>query len=142
MQTRWDATEPTNVVLDLPGAPIPGTPDKQFLLQVAFADSEVPNLSSDYQARSMRIPVLAPAVHVPFEVAEMPGPLASALVYYDGGDGPIPESNLPPEQNEAHYVTRNAPAAIEQISHFFNTGEIVHTCGEGQPCDCSAGACD
>jgi len=142
LQIRWDQTEPTNVISDLPGNPIPGTPDKQFLLHMSRADSEVPNVSTEYQARTMGIPVLAPALYAPFGVPEMPGPLSSALVIFDGGFGDIPEGNIPPQENLGHYVTRNSQAAIEQIQIFFETGEIVHTCGDAQVCDCTTTACD
>ncbi len=142
LQMRWDATEPTNIIADLPGNPIPGTPEKQFLLHMSVADDEVPNVSTEYQARTMGLPVLAPAVYEPFGIPEMAGPLSSALVIFDGGYGAFPESNLPPEDNDAHSLTRSVRAGIEQIQIFFDTGEIVHTCGAGQICDCSVGACD
>ncbi len=142
MQTRWDTTEPTNVVSDLPGNPIPGTPPKEFLLHMAVGDDEVPNISTEYQARTMGIPVLAPAVYKPYGIDEVAGPLTSALVIFDGGDGPIPLGNEPPPENDAHSLTRKTQAGKDQIQHFLETGEIIHTCGEGQICDCTIGACD
>ncbi len=142
MQTFWDTTEPINVVSGLPGSPIPGTPDKQFLLHMAVGDVEVPNISTEYQARTMGIPVLSPAVYKPYGIEEMPGPLSSALVIFDNGDGPIPLGNEPPLDNDAHGLTRKTKAGKDQIQHFFETGEIIHYCGEGQPCDCTVGACD
>jgi hypothetical protein len=142
MQTFWDTTEPANVVADLPGNPIPGTPDKQFLLHMAVGDDEVPNISTEYQARTMGIPVLSPAVYKPYGIDEVAGPLPSALVIFDGGDGPIPLGNEPPPDNDAHKLTRSSKAGKDQIQHFLETGEIIHFCGEGQPCDCTIGACD
>jgi hypothetical protein len=142
MQMRWDTTEPTNVISGLPGAPIPGTPDKQFLLHMAVGDDEVPNISTEYQARTMGIPVLAPEYYEPYGVPAMAGPLSSALVIFNNGDGPIPEGNEPPPDNRAHSLTRESQAGRDQIQTFFETGEIIHTCGDNTPCDCTMGACD
>ena len=143
MQMQWDRTDPigssTGLLVD--GA-IPGTPNKQVLMQISVADREVSNLASEYQARTMGIGVLAPAVYEPYGVPETAGPLDSALVIFDGGFGPIPDENIPPEENDAHQLARNQPAAFRQMATFFATGEIVHTCGDGQPCDCTVGACD
>ncbi len=142
MQMRWDATEPTNVIADLPGSAIPGRDGKQILMQIGIADSEVPNLASEYEARTMGLSVLGPATYAPYGIPEEEGPLSSGLVIYDKGFGPIPDGNLPPEENEGHYISRNAVAARRQIQHFFETGEIIHTCGAGIVCDCTTDACD
>ncbi|MBT8493818.1 MAG: hypothetical protein KJO07_12215 [Deltaproteobacteria bacterium] len=142
MQMRWDTTEPANTITDLPGNPIPGTPAKQFLLHMAVGDDEVPNISTEYQARTMGIPVIGPAVYTPWGLEEALEPVSNGLVIWDDGDGPIPSSNTAPADNDAHSKTRKFPAAIRQMTHFFQTGEIIHTCGEGTPCDCTAGACE
>lgn len=142
MQMQWDRTEPVGTISSILDEGIPGTPPKQLLLHMAVADDEVSNVATEYEARTLGIPTLAPAVYEPFGVPEMSGPLDSALVIWDGGDGPLPPTNTPPEDNDAHSMPRNAEAALRQMETFFTTGEIVHTCGDATPCDCTTGACD
>ncbi len=142
MQMRWDHTEPSNVIADLPGTAIPGKGDKQILMQIGFADSEVPNVASEYQARTMGLSLLGPTPFTPYEIPVAEGPLSSGLVIFDSGFGPIPDGNIPPEENRGHYISRASVAARRQIQQFFETGEIVHSCGENQACDCTTSACD
>jgi len=142
MQMRWDTTEPANVIGDLPGSAIPGTPEKQFLLHMAVGDAEVPNISSEYQARTMGIPVIGPAVYQPWGIDETLEAAPNGLVIWDFGDGPAPLTNTAPPENDAHSKTRSAPAAIRQMTHFYQTGEILHACGKDQICDCTLGACE
>lgn len=142
MQMQWDRTDPVGSVPDLLTGAIPGTPAKQVLIHMAVADAEVSNVATEYEARAIGLPTLAPAVYEPYGVPETEGPLDSALVIWDGGDGPLPLTNTPPAENDAHQLPRNKPRAIEQMGTFFATGQIVHTCGEDTPCDCTTGACD
>lgn len=67
LQSQWDTTDPTSVAdaLLTPGV-IPGVPEKRVLMQIGIADVEVSNVASEYQARSMGIPVLAPTVREPW----------------------------------------------------------------------------
>jgi hypothetical protein len=142
MQMRWDSTEPSGVITELPTPEgTPAADEKQFLLHMAVGDSQVPNIATEYQARTMGLPVLSPAVYEPQGIPAEEGPLRNALVIYDNGDGPIPLGDEPPPDNEAHYLTRNVQAGRDQIQHFLETGEIINTCGDG-PCDCTSGACD
>jgi len=137
LQMGWDLTGPANVTHQIPGNPIPGTPEKQFLLHMAMGDDEVPNISTEYQARSMGIPVIGPAPkEIPWGLEEAAGPASSALVMWDFGFPEPPLTNTAPADNDAHSRTRKQPAAIRQMTHFYNTGEIIHTCGEGQACVC------
>jgi hypothetical protein len=141
MQLQWDTTDPVGSVTAVLEGGIPGVPPKQLLLHEAIADVEVSNVATEYQARTLGIPTLAPAVYEPFGVPAATGPLDSALVLWDGGYPPIPTTNTPPEENDAHQLPRNQEAALRQMQTFYETGEIVHTCGDG-PCDCTTSACD
>jgi hypothetical protein len=120
---------------------LPGTPAKQWLQHMSVGDCAVPNLASEYQARSMGLPLLAPAVKTPHGFTATVGPLPSAFVIMD--EQPEP---LPPITNEtfnydnvAHENLRRRAATIQQIQRFVDTGEIVNFC-DG-PCDCKAGQC-
>jgi hypothetical protein len=143
-QQRWDATETAgiaNVVLD---GTATGTPPKRLLLHMAIADDQVPNLATEWQARTMGIPVLAPAsVYVPYGMTEASGPVdGSALVIMDGAGPEVPISNEPPLEADPsmHNLTRNQAASHRQIAHFFETGEIVNECTGA--CLCAQGQCD
>ncbi|HEU5060194.1 MAG TPA: hypothetical protein VFU21_26865 [Kofleriaceae bacterium] len=141
MQMQWDRTDPVSVSDALLTGGIPGVPDKQVLMQIAVADVEVSNLASEYQARSMGVPVLTPSVKEPWGIEAAAGPLDSALVIYDFGLGDtIPLTNEPPPDNDVHSWVRKREATIEMMRRFYRTGEIVQTCGEAG-CDCDAGGC-
>jgi hypothetical protein len=116
-------------------------PDKQLLMQIAVADDEVSNVASEYQVRSMGIPVLAPSVYQPWGVELAEGPVENALAIFDFGLGEtIPVTNTPPPDNEVHSYVRRREAAIEMMRGFFATGDIVSTCGEAG-CVCNEGGC-
>ena len=120
---------------------VPGTPAKQYLLHMSVGDCAVPNLASEYQARTLGLPLLAPSVKEPFGLTPMTGPLQSGFVIMDEQPSP-----LPPATNEtfnydnvAHENLRRRQATIDQIVRFTTTGEITSFCNG--PCDCAAGNC-
>jgi len=143
MQMGFDYTDPINVAPGFFADPIPGTPPKQVLMHMSVGDVAVSNLGTMQQARTLGVPVLAPALFLPFGLSEEEGPLDSGLVIWDEHPDPMPhETNLLNERNNGtHDSVRNRDKVLEQISTFLQTGEIVHTCGE-VPCDCTTGACD
>ncbi len=141
-QARWDLTETSgvsSVVLD--GQPLGVTP-RQMLLHMAIGDDEVPNLATEWQARTMGIPVLDPSPYVPYGMTAMAGPIAngSALVIMDGGAPPVPLTNEPAPETGMHYLTRGQPASRRQIKHFFETGEVRNECSGA--CFCAQDKCD
>lgn len=143
MQMFWDKTDPVSVadVLLTPGE-ISGTPAKQVLMEIAIGDDEVANISSDYQVRTMGLPVLAPAFHTPFGTTAEAGPLSSAFVAYDFGVGDtVPLTNTPPPENEVHSLVRKQRSHIEMMRTFLETGEIVQTCTGENGCSCTTDAC-
>lgn len=142
-QQRWDQTETSGIVNVVLAGTATGTPAKQLLLHMAIGDDEVPNLSTEWQARSMGIPVLTPAsVTVPWGIATKDSPIAngSALVIMDGGAPPVPITNVPAPETGMHSLTRNQAASKRQIGIFFATGEIRNEC-DG-PCHCAEHKCD
>ncbi len=145
MQMAFDPTENLHVdgrILSTEN-PLPGVPAKQILMHQAVGDSQVSNLASDTQARTLGIPLLSPSVRDPFGVTPMAGPLPSALVIWDEHPEPLPhDSNLLNEiDNGTHGTLRRRQRVVEQIDIFLNTGEVVNTCGTDTPCDCATGAC-
>jgi hypothetical protein len=133
LQLAFDPTENLHVV---------GTIDKQLLLHMAVGDSQVSNLATQQQAREIGLPVLAPALYVPYGLEEQTGPLSSALVIYDQGPEPLPpETNATHDiDNDTHGELRYEPAVLRQIETFWTTGEIVNECAGA--CDCAAGSCE
>jgi len=143
MQNRWDKTEPSgiaNVVLD---GTATGVPPKQILLQIALGDEQVPNIASEWEARTMGLPVLTPSAKTgTFGLTEVAGPIAdgSALVYYDGGAPLPPITNVPAPDTGQHDLTRNQPAAKREMADFYATGIVQDECNGA--CTCTTGACD
>ncbi|HKE19056.1 MAG TPA: hypothetical protein VKB80_29480 [Kofleriaceae bacterium] len=141
MQMQWDTTDPDSVADAILEFGIPGVPAKQLLMQIGVADVEVSNVASEYQVRSMGIPVLAPSVYQPWGVELATGPVENALAIFDFGLGDtIPITNEPPPDNEVHSSVRRREAAIEMMRGFYANGEIVSTCGE-TGCFCETGGC-
>jgi len=118
-----------------------GTPSKQWLLQMSVGDCAVPNLASEYQARSIGLPLLSPSVKAPYGLVATPGPLASAFVIMDEHPTPLPpDTNAEfADDNVAHENLRRRRATLQQIQTFFDTGEIRNFCTGA--CDCAAGNC-
>lgn len=143
MQNQWDRTEPTGVADVILGDGYPGTPPKKLLMQIAIADDEVSNLGSEYQARTMDIPVLTPSPYIPFGMESTNMINGSAMVIYDFGLGnTIPPTNEPPPDNDVHSNIRNKQATIDMMKRFYETGDIIQTCTAPKGCDCVvAGGC-
>jgi hypothetical protein len=120
---------------------IPGTPAKQFLHVMSMGDCAVPNLASEYQARSIGLPLLGPTVKTPYGFTPTTGPLSSAFVIMN--ESPTP---LPPTTNEtfgydnvAHENPRRRAATLQQVQRFVDSGMIENFCTG--PCECATGAC-
>ena len=142
MQQAWDRTEPTVVADVITREGFPGTPPKKVFMQVAIADDEVANIASEYQARTMGIPVVVPSPYVPYGLAEASAPVSSGLVLYDFGlGGTIPPTNEPPPNNDVHANIRNKQATVDMMTRFYETGEIVQLCTAPKGCDCAADGC-
>lgn len=141
MQMQWDATDPVGVADAVLTGGIPGVPEKRLFMQIGVGDDEVSNLASEYQARSMGIPVVAPTVYQPWGVALAEEPVPNGLVIFDFGlNSPTPATNEPPPDNDVHSQVRRREATIEMMRGFYATGEIVSACG-ASGCVCHRGGC-
>jgi len=142
MQIQWDRTEPTGVADVIVGDGFPGTPEKHVFMQIGIADTEVSNFGSEYQARTMGIPVLTPSPYIPQGVPASSDPVTSGLVIFDFGLGStLPAGNVPPPDNDVHSSIRNKQVTIDMMKHFYETGEIQQMCTAEKGCDCVAGGC-
>ncbi len=130
-QQLWDRAEPQGYLPHLLADPLPATPAKKTLMQIGIYDSQVTNIGSTIQARSLGLPNLAPTVLPLFGVPEMRAPFdGSAFVPYDVNATATPLTNLPPAaDNGVHEAVRRLDAAQRQIDAFLRPdGRIENFC--------------
>lgn len=135
IQQLWDRGEPNGYESHLIADPLPGTPAKKILMQIGLHDSQVPNLATEIQARSLGIPMPAPSAWPLFQVPEMTAPFdGSAMVPYDVSATPEPLTNTPPLfDNGVHEAIRRLDAAQSQIDAFLRPDGVVQNFCDG-PC--------
>ncbi len=110
LQQQWDRAEGSGYVRYLTENTLPGTPEHQAILQVAFGDHQVTNVSAEIAARTAGVPIRVPAlddaghdrVLPPFqmETHEWDEPAESLLIYWDAGTLPAPLGDLSPDFSE------------------------------------------
>ena len=120
MQTLWDSGEASGYLNQM---------DKDVLLQVAIGDAQVTTLGAHIQARAYGAPLISPTVRDVWGLETVDPPhTGSALVEWDYG-ALEPAENIPPDEStDPHEGPRREPAAQAQMHHFFQTGEVIHTC--------------
>ncbi len=135
IQQLWDRGEPQAYLPHVVADPLPGTPAKKILMQFGLQDSQVSQVGSEIEARSLGIPNLAPTVLPLFQVPERPAPFdGSAFVVYDVGASPAPLTNTPPERdNGVHEAVRRLDAAQRQIDAFLRPDGTIRNFCDG-PC--------
>lgn len=147
MEMLWDRGEPDGYAEHMTDNPLPGTPRHQVLLQVAFGDHQVANVTADIESRTIGAFVHQPALQpgrspdsVPYwGITSIPdGPFrGSAMFVWDSGTPPPPLTNTPPAGpqfgRDPHEMPRNQPAAQLQKAIFLATGVVVDVCA-GAPC--------
>lgn len=143
-QTVWDPGESAGYAHALARDPLPGTPAKQVLLQVAIGDAQVTTLGAHVAARAYGAASVAPANRPIWGVPETSAPFTgSAIVewlYEDGASEPY--ENLPPDvEADTHECPRREPAGQAQVVAFFETGTIEQHC-DGPCTGTRAGFCD
>jgi len=132
LQQLWDRAEPQGYLSHLVADPLPGTPAKKILIQMGVNDSQVPDLGTGIQVRSLGIANLAPTVFPLFGVEEREGPFdGSALAAYDVNGTAPPLTNTPPDsENGVHGAVRLLDAAQLQIDAFLRPdGKVINFCG-------------
>jgi len=134
-QMQFDYSDPATVAPYALGAPLPGVPAKQILLQMGLHDAQVPNIATEMIARTAGMALLSPDVTDVYGLTATPGPLSSGLTTWDVHGSPVPPDTdqTPSDDNQVHQAIRRIPQVEQQIQRFFATGQVVDTCG-GQPC--------
>jgi hypothetical protein len=149
VQMLWDRAEADGYAEHMTTNPYPNTPAHTVLLDMAFGDHQVANITTETEARtigaSIREPALAPGrdtAVVPFwgipPITQFPFG-GSALVVWDSGNPAPPDANLPPEPDsvygpDPHEKPRSQVSARVQKSFFLQpNGVVVDVCGTA-PC--------
>ncbi len=135
LQMLWDRSEPGSYVGHIENDPLPGTPSHRVILQVALGDHQVTPLGAHIMARNIGAVTIEPETRSIWGIEQVAGPHAgSAIVEWDYGLPPETATNTPQrEGSDPHGSVRRNAAALAQSLHFFETGEVIHTC-DG-PCD-------
>jgi len=136
MSSLWDHTDPGVWLHHAVNDPLPDTPVKQILYQIARHDSQVSNLSSDMAVRALGIPLMTPSVVTPWGIETTTEDAPSAYVYYDMLRDPPPAGNEPPDEgNGAHGDQRYVQAAKEQMNQFWQADGVVRNFCDTDGCN-------
>lgn len=135
LQQLWDRSEPGSYTRHIETDLFENTPSHRVLLQLAIGDHQVSALGAHIMARAIGAVAIAPQTRPMWGIEEVSGPHAgSAIVEFDYGLPEVPITNIPMREGEdPHQLPRRSAPGHAQIAHFFETGEIIHTC-DG-PCD-------
>jgi hypothetical protein len=145
LQVLWDRGEANGYAQHMTTDPLPNTPSHHVLMQVAFGDHQVANVSADVEARTIgaatpdppvaagRFPDRTPLYGIP-RITSFPYD-GSAIVYFDSGTPTPPTTNVPNTAGrDPHETPRNDAAAREQKSAFLQVGgQVIDVCG-AKPC--------
>lgn len=106
LQMLWDRGETSGYVQHLTSRPYDLTPPHQVIMDVAFGDHQVANVTADIIARTLKIPLYQPPLPRDVKVSKQrfwnldpirKFPLdGSALFYWYSGTLPPPEGNITP----------------------------------------------
>jgi hypothetical protein len=157
VQTLWDRGEANGYAHHMTDDPYPNTPPHEVILDMAFGDHQVANVSTEVEARTIgariRMPSLDPGrspdvtPHYGIEPITSFPYSGSALIVADVGplrtvDGKVKGTNPPPAQNTPNRegVDPHGPDQSETIygrqviSEFLRIGgRVINGCGD-RPC--------
>jgi len=138
IQTLWDQGDPAGYGLTVNQDPLPDTPAKTVLMQVAIGDRQVSTLGAHVMARAYGATLLDPPAREVWGLPTTSGDVqGSALVEWDYGlDEPY--TNVTSDDADPHEWPRREFLAQEQMYHFFTEGVVVNTCDgpcTGDPAD-------
>jgi len=130
-QLFWDPVDPMSWATELSA--------RDFLLQEAIGDEQVPNMTTEALARALQLPLLDPSATQPYGLSLQPAPLSRGLSQFDPGKPLPPPTNRPAPTTEAHTTPRLWPGHRQQTNHFLLTGEVAHFCGAAACTDTNPG---
>ncbi len=134
VQMMWDRAEPAGYTHLIRNEPLPGSPPKDVLLQVAIGDHQVSTLGAHIMARATSAPNLGPVNREVWGLETVEGTVeGAAMIEYEFGVAE-PLINVPPTDGEdPHGQLRRLQASQTTRGEFLLTGEIRTNC-DG-PCD-------
>jgi len=138
----WALAEPVSVVRHVTADPLPGSgPAKRVLYTAAWLDNQVSNTCTEIAARTMNLPMIAGSIQQSLVgIPDVPGPVDSALVFYDLGQldilDPTHAPHIPPLTNDVasgqcdpHGIPKaTVPASVLQSIDFLQTGQVTNFC--------------
>jgi hypothetical protein len=142
-QMLWDRGEGSGYVQHLTADPYPNTPAKTVLLDVAYGDHQVTELSAMVEART-----IGATIHQPVAAAGRwdevePGwgleptvypSTGSAIVVWDSGMSDIPFDNLAPREGDDSHEDPRADADVRtQKASFLFDDTLIDVC-DGKAC--------
>lgn len=140
IQMLWDRAEGNGYAHFVTGHPLPNTPPHEVMLQAAYSDHQVSNHAAEVLARTIGAPIMVPGLpagrHWEFRphftpTARYPHQ-GSALIYWDSGNAPPPNGNIPASHNgDPHGHPRDETGGGWQEAHFLLTGEMADVCNGG-----------
>jgi hypothetical protein len=136
LQMLWDRGESNGYAHHMTDDPLPNTPRHEVMLQVAYSDHQVANVSAEVKARTIGAAFM-PGMRQHWDAKPLTEATAyphrgSSLVYWDSGNATPPNGNVPPTHSrDPHGDPRNEPAAGWQEVRFLLTGENVDVCNGG-----------
>jgi hypothetical protein len=152
IQMLWDRGEANGYAHHMTDDPLPNTPAHQVMLQVAYSDHQVANVSAEVEARTIGARLQWPAfgedwphwsVDPMFGMERArygKGKKArgqSVLTYWysaERGNEVPPNGNVPSTSgSDPHGDPRKDNAASDQVAHFLRTGQLLDVC-DGGPC--------
>jgi hypothetical protein len=143
IQMLWDRADADGYAEQMVSG-LPGTPHHQVLMEEAFGDHQVANITTETEARTIGAEIHQPALAagrslekqpfwgLPALAASSTGP---ALFVWDTGVPAAPLTNTPPTAGpDPHDTTpRSFPSFWRQMHTFFVTGRVANPCGP-HPC--------
>ena len=140
LQQLFDPIDAAGWMEPLTGQRPPGRPPVAFAMHEAVGDCQVANILTEWMARAGDVPLIVPTAREVWGLrtvtAEPPDGTdeTGVLFMYDEGFPPLPNTNVPPtEDNGAHGDVRYLPAYREQVRAFLEDGILAQVCD---------GACD
>ncbi len=142
LQMLWDRAEADGYAEQMTASPLPGTPAHQVLLEEAFGDHQVANVTTETEARTIgalvHTPTLSPGRSneaVPFwGISALPAAYSgdAALFVWDSGVPAAPIADVAPTSGPDPHdtVPRMVPAFWKQADEFFTTGQIDDVCAD------------
>jgi len=149
LQMLWDRAEADGYAEQMTSHPLPNTPKHHVLMQIGLGDWQVTNFAAMVEARTIGARVLQSAlmpgrawtVAPTLGTEPFPGGLkafptdaqgnilpwgGSALVFFDAGNLPPPNWNIPPADvgNDPHEIPRRDPHGADQKAFFYLNGLI------------------